>query len=46
MTLYAFGNPRVAFSALKAGVVCSGRVSVRDESFTGDDSITYDRPFA
>ena len=25
MTLHAFCNPRVAFSTLEAGVVCSGR---------------------
>ena len=39
MTLYAFRNPRVAFLDLKAGDVCSGRVSVRGKCLTGDDSI-------
>ena len=46
MSLYAFHNPRVAFPALTAVVICSERVSVRGDCLTGDDSITYDRSFA
>ena len=39
MSRHVFCNPRVAFLGLKAGDVCSGRVSVRGKSLTGDDSI-------
>ena len=45
MTLYAFGNPCVAFPAFESGVVCLGRVSIRGENLTGGDSITFDRLF-
>ena len=51
MTLYAFHNPRVAFPALAADVVCSGRAVsensyIRGSCLFGEGSIAYDRLFA
>ena len=51
MTLHAFDNPRVAFPALAADAVCSGRAvsensCIRGSCLFGEGSIAYDRLFA
>ena len=51
MTLYAFRNPHVAFPALEAGVVCSGRAvsensSIRSSCLFGEGRTASGRSFA